>query len=757
MSNFSIHSVLLPLLLALSLPNLSAQTLILLEAEDGILLGSAEIANCSSASNNKMVKGINTGGTSNALRLEDVKIPVAGTYFITISYIAVNDPTIQYQINGNSTASINATASGAWCYQGGGPADITFEQDFQEGTNTLLFFNSPIIDKVSIVSDTSRQAATFYLSSSMGSDEHNGLSGDTPWASLNKINALHLLPGDTLLLRRGDTFTGQLALRNESGTQPQPIVIGAYGSGERPIIDGNGFLSALYLQNSGFLHLSDLELNNNGGPSQPGEPTNLRYGLYLENTRADGTIFEHFRFNNLVFKNIYPTDPLTDDDQTGVHAYGFNTSGSWGDELHPTRFADLLLENCLFTRTGRHALRVLATRNLVIRNNLFEHVGGAGMVIGANNSDILVESNTTNYTGSDLDPRMAARGSGIWCFRTKNLTVQHNQFLHARGIKDSFGMHIDIGNQNVVYQYNYSEDNEGGFVEVLGGNRNVGYRYNISVGDGWRSRGTQLGRIFWVGGWSGSVNAPIASDSVFIYNNSVYVPNDIQPRIWIEAVTQHTRIYNNIIYAPNGLGQIFIKNDASYNDFDHNIWYGEIDALDDEGETYQGAGASLEDPLFAINPASLPEDFILEAGSPAISRGKLIFDTDQPDYFYNNGGDQDFFGNPVLNNVSPNIGAYNGSGLVVGNRHILEPPFLIYPSLLQAGQSITIEVPQAFRTSQYKAQLIDINGKVLVGNTLSGNQTVALRVPISSTGMHMVRIIGSRGQQAIQKVQILKK
>ena len=68
----------------------------------------------------------------------------------------------------------------------------------------------------------------------------------------------------------------------------------------------------------------------------------------------------------------------------------------------------------------------------------------------------LVEKNITNYSGSCIDSRMAGRGSGIWCFRSKNLTVQYNKFMHAKGIHDSYGMHIDIGNQNVVYQYNYS-------------------------------------------------------------------------------------------------------------------------------------------------------------------------------------------------------------------------------------------------------------------------------------------------------------
>lgn len=702
-----------------------------------------------------MVKGIGSGGISNALRLEGIQIPTADTYFITVSYIAVNNPTIQYQVNGNSTVSIDATASGAWCYQGGGPADITFEQDFQAGENSLLFFNSPIIDKVTIVSDTSRQAATFYLSSSGGNDNNSGLTEDTPWASLAKINALKLIPGDTLLLKRGDIFKGQLTLRNESGTAEAPIVITTYGTGERPIIDGNGFLSSLYVQNSEFLHLSGLELKNDGGPSQAGEPTNLRYGLYLQNTHLDGTILAHYRIRDMVFKNIYPTDPLTDDDQTGTHAYGFNTSGSWGDELNPTRFEDMLIENCLFTRTGRHALRVLATNQLTIRNNLFEHVGGAGMVIGANSSNILIEENTTNYTGSDLDPRMAARGSGIWCFRTKNLVVQRNRFMHARGIKDSFGMHIDIGNQNVVYQYNYSEDNEGGFVEVLGGNRNVGYRYNISVGDGWRSRGTQLGRIFWVGGWSGTVNAPLASDSVFIYNNSVFVPDHIQPRIWIEAVTQHTRIYNNIVYAPSGLGQIFIKNDPSYNDFDHNIWFGNINGLDDEGDTYRGTGALTLDPQFTVNSALLPEDFILQTNSPAINNGKLIYNPNLPHLPFESHGGQDYFGNPISTIDQPNIGAYGGMGIVSNTEEIMEDRFHLYPTLLSAGQNIVVEAKTNVPSSRTEILLFNSTGTLISKGVAVGDQKFEIRTTGATSGMHFVYFIGNDWLDC-RKVQIVQ-
>lgn len=58
---------------------------------------------------------------------------------------------------------------------------------------------------------------------------------DAPFQTLVKINSLTLQPGDQVLFRRGDTFRGTLQIR-QSGTSGQPIVIDAYGSGNRPVL-----------------------------------------------------------------------------------------------------------------------------------------------------------------------------------------------------------------------------------------------------------------------------------------------------------------------------------------------------------------------------------------------------------------------------------------------------------------------------------------------------------------------------------------
>lgn len=594
----------------------------------------------------------------------------------------------------------------------------------------LLFFSCSV------------SATTFYLSTSSGDDGNDGLSANTAWRTVEKVNARFMEPGDSVLFHAGETFVGQLRLVNESGDPGFPIVISRYGTGERPVIDGDGYLTTILLENSGHIHLNELEVKNDGGPAQAGSSTKLRYGLYLVNTFTDGTTFEHYRFTNLTFRNIYSTQQINDNDQTGVNAHAIKTKNSGFNPEYPIRFRDMLVEDCYFTRTGRHAVVIAATDQLTLRSNLFQHVGGAGMVMAAHSRNILVEDNITDYTGSNIDSRMAARGSGLWAFRTTNLTVQNNRFMHARGKKDSFGMHIDIGNRNVVYQYNYSEDNEGGFVEILGSNKNVGYRYNVSIGDGWRMRGPQLGRTFWVGGWSGKANPRTASDSVFIYNNSVYVRDTIAPRIWIEGVTKNTRIYNNIVYVANEFSDVFIKNDPSLNDFSHNIWFGNIANQDTDGEAYQGDSDSHADPRFEKAQPTDWEDIRLLAGSPAIGTGKLVYDPSVSHPFdgFSNHGGRDFYGNWVSTTEPSNIGAYNGLPVATISPEVL--PLQVIPNPIKRGQELTIKVPLKMQHAEIQLQVVDTTGRVVQKFTAQGQETIKCKTAILPAGSYMVRLSG---------------
>lgn len=86
------------------------------------------------------------------------------------------------------------------------------------------------------------QAATYYFSSSMGSDNYTSVQAKnqaTPWQTINKLNAIMstLLPGDSVLFKSGDSFPGSITI-GVSGTAGHPITFGAYGSGtSKPVLD----------------------------------------------------------------------------------------------------------------------------------------------------------------------------------------------------------------------------------------------------------------------------------------------------------------------------------------------------------------------------------------------------------------------------------------------------------------------------------------------------------------------------------------
>ena len=76
----------------------------------------------------------------------------------------------------------------------------------------------------------------YYLSNA-GNDSHSGTSAKQPWKTIQKLNSVQLQPGDNVYLNRGNEFMGEMVIKN-SGTDKNPIVISAYGTGKLPVITG---------------------------------------------------------------------------------------------------------------------------------------------------------------------------------------------------------------------------------------------------------------------------------------------------------------------------------------------------------------------------------------------------------------------------------------------------------------------------------------------------------------------------------------
>lgn len=82
-----------------------------------------------------------------------------------------------------------------------------------------------------------RLFATTYYVDPQGSDNNNGTSPASPWATLKKVNSSFYNPGDEILFLKGGVWNGALVM-NSSGTAQNPILWGSYGVGANPLISG---------------------------------------------------------------------------------------------------------------------------------------------------------------------------------------------------------------------------------------------------------------------------------------------------------------------------------------------------------------------------------------------------------------------------------------------------------------------------------------------------------------------------------------
>ena len=586
-------------------------------------------------------------------------------------------------------------------------------------------------------------ASTYFVSNSLGNDTNSGLSSQTPIKSISRLNTFNFFPGDSILFKSGDTFLGMFWLKG-SGDSSHPIVVDTYGGLDKASINGDGYQSCILLFNNEFISINNLDIFNenshldslgnikllagfSGASNTWGSGKNVRFGIKIVATSKSLT---GFSFNNLKIHDIYPSPVLSQNIHKG---YGIKIE-SQSDTLSflYNRISDLKIYNCDISKTGHYGIWVkslglngidsVKNSNINILECNFEDTGGSGFVPNKS-KNILVQNSSFNHSGSSIDPRMWKRGSGLWTFDCKDVIVQHNYFMNAHGPQDSYGAHIDYGNENVVFQYNYSYNNEGGFAEILGDNINCGYRYNISVNDGYRldpnnSSWDKKGKIFWISNFCGS-GPRCPNVGSFIYNNTIFVNDSLNPEIYFWPNIGDVHLYNNLIYVGSYGNQIptLIQNTSNILNISHNIFY-DSSRLDLDSDLMNNAIFENPQLVNSFNQGvNNPLFYKIQNSSIAIGNGKLISGSNDSTNYLNNNGGKDYFGNLVSNSLLPNIGAYNGESLS-GYNTLKEQLIYAYPTA-------TIDYLQLKSKSSkgpFETYIYDINGKYIsnqIGDKIS--------------------------------------
>jgi hypothetical protein len=485
-------------------------------------------------------------------------------------------------------------------------------------------------------------AATYHVDSIAGNDTNRGETPAEAWRSLVKVNGFTFRPGDRLLLKAGSSWTGQLHPQG-SGSSGKAIMLDRYGEGPKPVINGGGIAGgAVLLVNQQYWSIRNLEVTNQGSP------VSKKMGILIRNN-AVGTL------SGIEVKDCDIHDVVGElaDYRDGKESGGIVFYINVDHPEQPSKWDDIRIENNTIRDVTRNGILMQSqwlnkpndpnsnwkghcayttSTHIRIAGNRLDRIGGDGIILWCAKG-ALVERNFVRQSNNNSVKQGHA---AVWPYFCEDVIFQYNEVCETKTKFDGMAFDFDNSNQRCIYQYNYSHDNEGGFLNMCcDGNANGNIaRYNISQNDGCLAGS----RVFLVHGQG--------NHGYQVYNNTIYARIGSPAMFEQGAESGESSIaFRNNIFINAGSGTFRAPKGCQ---FESNLYFGNGHIADDTKKI-------LNDPrLQSLGSGRLGLDSVSGyqplTGSPAMDAGLPITD---------NGG-RDYWGNPVSASKYPHIGAYNG-------------------------------------------------------------------------------------------------
>ena len=420
-----------------------------------------------------------------------------------------------------------------------------------------------ILSLIIILYHSGISATTYYVHPS-GNDNNSGTSILMPLKSLQGASSLKLQAGDSILLAAGQVFPGTLQLNSVRGTPEAPIVISTYRKGpstglESAEINARGQANGVLILNSSHVKLCDIRIQADGGglAQKEGSPIDMRCGVLI--TVNQEGIYEGIELEELCIANVFFEDVGFQRGAKEVRTANGTQRYGWGirviNRTQEALIKDISIRNCQVENVAHTGIKFTGRNRSIhsvqVENCEVRYTGGPGIQMSGV-KDGRIRQNLVSHSGSKDDSRKWGRGSGLWTWGSADVIIEHNRFEWANGPGDSAGCHIDFNCENIIVQYNISQNNAGGFCEILGNNHNCAYRYNISYNDGYRVKGKdgafQEGKIFWLSGYVGRKKKRTGPFNSYFYNNTIVVDSGIVAKFAIDRAADGLLIMNNIFY-----------------------------------------------------------------------------------------------------------------------------------------------------------------------------------------------------------------
>jgi len=331
-----------------------------------------------------------------------------------------------------------------------------------ESESILTNIKAPDVVDITIPEESVR----YYVSSSTGNDDDDGLSSQTAWKTLGKVSSREYLPGEAILLKSGDTWTGESLVLNGNGTAENPIIVSAYGGEKLPVISPE-IIDAACVFGSGVQgwKLTNLELRNaKDGILLEYDSVFDKDYIWIENMfirdmdntyNSNPFIFNHISsgiridgysrvvqrtiLRNLTVKNI-TFDNVNTGWWSGTPWQYCHPDNGFSTALAYTFMEDIVMDNVKLFRGGQWGYAFLFFRNALITNIESHYTGfisnpygSAGIVIG-HSKNIVFDG--VNITNARRHPEQAYDGVGFdfeGGYDTNNITLKNAVIEHTDG------------------------------------------------------------------------------------------------------------------------------------------------------------------------------------------------------------------------------------------------------------------------------------------------------------------------------------
>lgn len=419
-------------------------------------------------------------------------------------------------------------------------------------------------------------AVTYYVSPS-GNDSHSGTSAQTPWRTIDKVNAIDLNPGNKVLFQASHDYHGNLLLTAEdAGTPKHPVVITSYGSGRATIKAGDG--SGVTVLNAGGVVVRNLIVIGDD------YRTNVGSGVKIVNELPNNQKLEYIRIHNVEAagfgrkKNL--ALGLQPPNGCGIFV------GGYASDKSKSGYEDVRITNCVTYQNEYFGILITGywhdDPDTYANSNVY--VGYCKMYDNPGDPEFLENHSGSGILMEDVDGGMieyceaynngyeggcrVGGPYGIWAAVVNNVIIRYCESHHNRAGKgDGGGFDFDGGTTNSIMQYNYSHDNDGPGYLICSYknaphtfNNNI-VRYCISVNDG-------SGIICWT---DSPKEDPIRNTQ--IYGNTIYGSTGSAIGFWLKEGIYNTKVFNNLFVTANNQKLVAGKPDKATATFVSNAYW----------------------------------------------------------------------------------------------------------------------------------------------------------------------------------------